>query len=315
MSVTGDRNPLTVALLSVASIVFLAMLMYFSSVARTRVFFWFQGLSSILLAYHSPTVCLVLGVSCVCFVVASLVIGGFWWSLAIAVPPCCCLCYLAWKWSLCSGLPKGVFQEEEEEDVWSIVFHGQVLEGRRRPCVCSWPGKYESAWDEMVTSCQKKGTVSAAVVFLPEGSEDYGSHDEIPEEVQNEGIHGECWCVPLYGEPKVWGCHWWTKWIANIESAVEKGAKLQVYFFKGMKGRGKVHDFSTAGKENLQRETILEKKYEDFVESPAFNEAVKGGIEELSKEKRSDGSSQYSRAKDRLFLDWLPEEERKFMKV
>jgi len=31
---------------------------------------------------------------------------------------------------------------------------------------------------------------------------------------------------------------------------------MEVYFFKGMKGKGKVQDFSTAGKEHMRREAI-----------------------------------------------------------
>ena len=91
---------------------------------------------------------------------------------------------------------------------------------------------------------------------------------------------------------------------------------MEVYFFKGMKGRGKVRDFSTAGKENLRREAIQEKqKKQDFLQSQAFSEACHQGIECLSEEPREDSSSQYSREVQRLFLAWLPEEERHFMEA
>ena len=101
----------------------------------------------------------------------------------------------------------------------TIVFHGKVRPGTGK-CVCSWPGKYESAWDALVTG-SRRGNISAAVVFLPEGSKHFGSHDAIP---KGEKLQGSCWCVPLYGEQKPWGCRWWTKWIANIESARREGA-------------------------------------------------------------------------------------------
>ena len=71
----------------------------------------------------------------------------------------------------------------------SIVFHGRVLEGRGRGCVCSWPGKYASAWDAMVRS-SKQGNTSAAVVFLPEGSELFGLHDPIPDEPDLRDLNG-----------------------------------------------------------------------------------------------------------------------------
>ena len=135
--------------------------------------------------------------------------------------------------------------------------------------MASWPGKYEEAWDELVAA-SRAGDLSAAVVFLPEGqgfenpaegfmrslqvgsgtflvnltmprlihvsccrkgTPDYGKHDSIP---LDEGLAGQCWCTPLYGEPKPWGCRWWSRWIKNIETAVSFEAELQVYFFEGL---------------------------------------------------------------------------------
>lgn len=52
-------------------------------------------------------------------------------------------------------------------------------------------------------------------------------------QVSRKQIQGKCWCIPLYGEAKPWGCRWWTNWIANIEVAVREGAELEVYFFHG----------------------------------------------------------------------------------
>ena len=188
----------------------------------------------------------------------------------------------------------------------TIVFEGKILPGK--PCVSSWPGKYESAWDALVQK-SRGGHLSAAVVFLPQGSRHFGIHDPIP---TAENLPGACWCTPLYGEEKPWGCRWWTHWIKNIEEAVEKGAELQVYFFDKMKGKGKVEDFSTAGTEHLRRERIFRRKGE-FKESQEFESAVSSGIEELSKKKCGDGSSQYSREEHRLFLSWLDAEDREFL--
>ena len=106
----------------------------------------------------------------------------------------------------------------------TIVFEGKILPNK--PCVSSWPGKYESAWDVLVQK-SRGGHLSAAVVFLPEGSRHFGMHDKIP---PAEDLPGACWCTPLYGEQKPWGCRWWTHWTKNIEEAVEKGAELEVYF-------------------------------------------------------------------------------------
>ena len=262
------------------------------------------------LAYHGSFGCYVLGGLAVTIAIVRYVLAGFWWTVLAAGLPCCCLsivmCMANWN---SFGMWEIIHKESVSER--TIVFRGKVLPGTGK-CVCSWPGKYESAWDALVTS-NRRGSISAAVVFLPEGSEHFGRHDPIPEE---EKLQGSCWCVQLYGEAKPWGCHWWTTWIENIEKAHEEGAEMEVYFFKGMKGRGKVRDFSTAGKENLRREAIQEKKQkQDFLQSHAFSEACHRGLECLSKEPRGDSSSQYSREVQRLFLAWLPEEERRFMEA
>ena len=188
----------------------------------------------------------------------------------------------------------------------TIVFEGKILPGK--PCVSSWPGKYESAWDALVQK-SRRGHLSAAVVFLPQGSRHFGIHDQIP---TAEKLPGACWCTPLYGEQKPWGCRWWTHWIKNIEEAVEKGAELEVYFFRNMKGKGKVESFSTAGAEHLRREQIFRRKRE-FEKSQEFKSAVSAGLKELSKKKCGDGSFQYSREEHRLFLSWLDQEDREFL--
>lgn len=191
----------------------------------------------------------------------------------------------------------------------TIVFEGNVLPGRNT--VASWPGKYESAWDELVRSA-RDNELSAGVVFLPEGSRHFGLHDGIPAKPELRDLQGSCWCTPLYGEAKPWGCRWWTRWIKNVETAVRNGSTLEVYFFNGKKGLGKVKDFTTAGEEHRRREHIFSKKAK-FEQSPAFRKALDAGLVHLSDEKGSDSSSPYSREVHRLFLAWLPEDERQFL--
>lgn len=193
----------------------------------------------------------------------------------------------------------------------TIVFEGNVLP--KRETVCSWPGKYETAWSELVAG-SRQDDISAAVVFLPEGSEHYGFHDPIPVKHDLRDLRGECWCIPLYGERKPWGCRWWSKWIANIELAVSQECTLVVYYFNGMKGLGKVKDFTTAGKEHRHREAIF--RYKDaFLKSKNFQDALEAGLKHLSKEQGPDSSSPYSREVHRLFLASLPEEARQFLQA
>ena len=191
----------------------------------------------------------------------------------------------------------------------TIVFKGNVIRGRST--VASWPGKYETAWDALVAG-SRQDDISAAVVFLPKGSPDFGEHDTIPARKELKDLTGTCWCTPLYGEEKDWGCRWWTRWIANVERAAQQGCKLEVYYFNGHRGRGKVKNFATAGLEHLRREEIMDKK-SIFEETQGFKEALSAGLGRLSKEKGPDSSSPYSREVQRLFLAWLPAEERQFL--
>ena len=207
------------------------------------------------LAVYAPYGCFFLGSLTVTIAIVRFVMAGFWWTALAAGLPCCCMSTFI-CFDSCGYSFEDVIKQAERRGKRAVANRTIVFEGKVRPgtgkCVCSWPGKYESAWDALVTG-SRSGDISAAVVFLPEGSEHFGSHDTIPEE---EKLQGRCWCVPLYGEQKPWGCRWWTKWIANIERAHEEGAEMEVYFFKGMKGRWKVEDFSTAGEEHLRREAI-----------------------------------------------------------
>eukprot|EP00435_Cladocopium_sp_Y103_P053118 s1038_g16.t3 len=207
------------------------------------------------LAYHGAYGCCFLGALGVAAAIARYMMAGFWWSVLIAGLPCCglstCVCC---AWSVSS-------LEEEIEDMEdmdkksvaerTIVFHGSILEGKG-PCVSSWPGKYESAWDAL--------------------------------------------------------------WINNIEEAVQQGAELEVYFFAGMKGKGKVQHFLTAGQEHMRREAIQGKK-KQFLKSGDFCDALHEGIDGLRKEPRGDSSSQYSREVHRLFLASLSEEDRNFLEA
>ena len=227
-------------------------------------------------------------------------------------PAWLCWCF-QFRFSYCGLFDKNTTDHQDIVQN-TIVFKGRVLDSDPSlgcpPCVVSWPGKYESAWDMLAESSRGRG-LSAAVVFLPEGSEHFGSHDQIP---PAEALEGECWCIPLYGEKKPWGCRWWTLWIANIEQAVEYGAELNVFFFEKKKGQGKVQSFATAGQESLRRDAIWQRKAE-FEESVEFQNAKAAGLHKLSKCKRLDSSSQYTREWQRLFFAWLPEEDRTFLEA
>ena len=266
-----------------------------------------------------------LGLAAVAWMTLRNADAGYWWTGLLVLPVACCgVC--CWTCLCCRGL--GAFgddnlpenlqaelrREREEADLTvknrTIRFEGRVIREHGRPCVASWPGKYEGAWEALVAGA-RGGEVSAAVVFLPDGTEDHGQHDPIPEA---EGLDGKCWCVPLYGEEKPWGCRWWSQWLKNVETAVESGAELKVYFMANLVGQGKVESFETAGKEHLVREQI-QGKLTRFKDSPHFQAAVVAGLDGLSREQREDSTSRYSREVQRLFFEWLPAEEAELLKA
>ena len=234
------------------------------------------------------------------------------WTIVLlwSIPCCFCICFFYARCACREPLStKGYLSEIRERTAHNtLTFEGNVIPDRSKACVCSWPGKYESAWQTLVDRSHD-GQISAAVVFLPKGSPNFGRHDPIP---SSEALEGDCWCFPLYGEQKPWGCRWWTLWAANIEKAVRCGVELQVFFFENMKGQGKVQSFTTAGAEHCQREHIWQKK-EEFKESVAYREAIAAGLDSLSKDAGEDSSSQHSRELQRLFWAWLPEEDRDFL--
>ena len=151
------------------------------------------------LAELGPLVWIFLGFLCLAAAAVRYIHAGFWWSALM--PGLICYCASTFT---CLGEDPAILRIGRDPPIASvfkrnaaertIVFRGSVLEGGG-PCVASWPGKYESAWDSLVQG-SRRGYVSAAVVFLPEGSEHFGHHDPIP---LAEGLEGSCWCVPLYG--------------------------------------------------------------------------------------------------------------------
>ena len=263
-----------------------------------------------------------LGLAAVAWMTLRNAEADYWWTGLMVLPIACCS--VGW-WTVlcCAGL--GAFGEDELDEDYqaelrsereeadrtvknrTIRFDGRVIPERGRPCVASWPGKYEGAWEALVAGA-REGDVSAAVVFLPDGTEDHGQHDPIPEA---EGLEGRCWCTPLYGEEKPWGCRWWSRWLKNVEIAVESGAELEVYFMANLVGRGKVESFQTAGKDQKQ----VQGKLTQFKDSPHYLEAVAAGLNGLSREPREDSTSRYSRELHRLFLAWLPAEEAEILQA
>ncbi|CAE7459806.1 unnamed protein product [Symbiodinium natans] len=96
-------------------------------------------------------------------------LAGYWWTVFLIWPvPCCCSALAASAASEEGGeyedLADARLEAKKNVLERGIVFKGAVIPEPGRKCICSWPGKYEGAWDRMV-SAAKGGAVSAAVVF------------------------------------------------------------------------------------------------------------------------------------------------------
>jgi hypothetical protein len=85
---------------------------------------------------------------------------------------------------------------------FSILYEGNILEKAGVPCISSFPGKFEAAWNEVTRLGRStKIDVSVACVFFPMRTPDFGQHVDNPETAA-----GKCYCHSLYGEQKMWGC-------------------------------------------------------------------------------------------------------------
>jgi hypothetical protein len=83
---------------------------------------------------------------------------------------------------------------------FTILYEGCIREKEGVPCISSFPGKFEKAWNGVVRlGSSIAADVSVACVFLPMHTPDFGKHVHNPET-------GKCFCYSLYGEQKMWGC-------------------------------------------------------------------------------------------------------------
>ena len=115
---------------------------------------------------------------------------------------------------------------------------------------------------------------------------------------------------------KPWGCRWFEIWRAHIETAVSREQNLQVVFFDGHRGCGKVSSWDDVAEDARKRESFAPKRQE-FIESLPEVQHVR--LRKLSKDAGSSKSlprtSRTERAdeEEKLFLMSLSEDERQFL--
>jgi hypothetical protein len=86
--------------------------------------------------------------------------------------------------------------------------------------------------------------LSAAAVFLPEHTEQHGKHGS-----------DKFYCEKMHGAVKPWGCKWLEQWRAHVKLAVARksGSRLQVLFFEGKVGQGKIRSWGMCREDAIKR--------------------------------------------------------------
>ena len=141
--------------------------------------------------------------------IVRFVMAGFWWAVLAAGLPCCCISTLmcvcvCMRFSSEHFIEMGERLDKEAVANRTIVFEGKVRPGTGK-CVCSWPGKYESAWDALVTG-SRSGDISAAVVFLPRGFKAFRPPRRYPQRGKATGqllVRSPLWGAKAVGLPLV----------------------------------------------------------------------------------------------------------------
>ncbi|CAK8996151.1 unnamed protein product [Durusdinium trenchii] len=136
-------------------------------------------------------------------------------------------------------------------DTGDITYHGNIRDDATK-CVISFPGKYPSGWGALVKEHHGK---SVGCVFLCTPEDGLGTHEQDP-----DAEDGSCYCKAIYGE-RGWKELGYLKVVKSpcteenmlkekekakpmdivVVAEIEKGQELQVVFFAGQKGEGKVH--------------------------------------------------------------------------
>jgi hypothetical protein len=192
-------------------------------------------------------------------------------------------------------------------------FQGKILDSKDAKCIVSWPGVYAKRWDSLV-SLAKADHLSAAVVFLPEHTVNYGKHGT-----------DRCYCTEMYGAVKPWGCKWFQLWREHVDRAVELGQPLQVVFFEGLVGRGKIKSSSAhcgsmwdaCREDALRRDSFWPQRAQFLTTLP---DEERSRLSTLSSEPRNDcqglkPGSDRADEEERMFLRWLPEEDRTYLQA
>ena len=183
-------------------------------------------------------------------------------------------------------------------------FDGHILDEQGCACVASWPGIYAKLFDQIL-AVGKEGSVSAAVVFLPEKTANYGKH-----------ASDKCYCEEIYGRGDIeWGCKWFEIWRGHVKKALSLGQRLQVYFFEGRVGQGKIESWEACHDDAIKRDSFRSRRGAFLSSLP---ESEKARLSGLSSAQRDDAAgerpgSERGDAEEALFMGSLSASDRAFL--
>eukprot|EP00438_Fugacium_kawagutii_P001518 Skav222852 [mRNA] locus=scaffold850:399733:400958:- [translate_table: standard] len=114
--------------------------------------------------------------------------------------------------------------QESDKQANPIPFFGSedehFVEGK--DAIVSFPGVHGYGWKKLTAiSSSKETPIVTSCIFLPDqNAPGYGCHD-----LQRGG---PCNCHALYGKEEEWGCHWFTMWKNQTQTAALAGCNLIV---------------------------------------------------------------------------------------
>jgi hypothetical protein len=110
------------------------------------------------------------------------------------------------------------------------------------------------------------------------------------------------------------GCKWFQLWREHIDNAVSLQQRLQVYYFGGMRGKGRSESWEACCGDAMKREQFWSRK-RDYLEVLPPQE--KARLDLLSRKLRDDSKEEEPGSKrgdeeERMFVETLLEEDRSF---
>jgi hypothetical protein len=108
------------------------------------------------------------------------------------------------------------------------------------------------------------------------------------------------------------GCKWFQLWREHIDNAVSLNQRLQVYYFGGMRGKGKIESWEACCADAMKREQFWSMK-RDYLKALLPQE--KARLDLLSSKLRDDSKGEEPGSKrgdeeERMFVETLLEDDR-----